>query len=102
MVCPERALGGALQGKFRHLHAGLMQNARRRLVAMEERWTIRSIREAVAKGRLREPFSPPAVNKALCITYAGMFLPKHRVGNPGDNTEHFRQVSHRPALYRLR
>jgi len=78
-----------------------MQNARRILVAMKEGRTIRSIREAVEKRRLREPFSPSEVNKALGITCAGTFLPKHRVGNPGGNTERFRRVSERPALYRL-
>ena len=69
---------------------------------MNERWTIRSIREAVAKGRLPEPFRPSAVNHSLGIGYAGTFLPKHRVGNPGGYTELFIQVSHRPALYRFR
>ncbi len=68
---------------------------------MKEGRTIRSIREAVADGRLREPFSPSEVNEAIGITYAGTFLPKHRVRNPGSNTEHFRRVSERPALYRL-
>ena len=69
---------------------------------MKEKWTIRSIRKAVAEGRLPETFGPTAVNAHLDISYAGTFLPKHRVGNPGKNTELFTQVSHRPALYRLR
>jgi hypothetical protein len=38
------------------------------------------------------------VGKVLGIDFAGVFLPKHRVGNPGNNTELFRQVSNRPAL----
>jgi hypothetical protein len=46
-------------------------------------------------------FGPSDVNKELGITYAGTFLPKHRVGNPGGNTELFLQVSYHPALYRL-
>ena len=69
---------------------------------MDERWTIRGIRSAVAGGQLREPFTPSEVNQVLGIAYAGTFLPKHRVGNPGGNTELFVQVSHRPAQYRLR
>jgi hypothetical protein len=69
---------------------------------MNEKWTIRSIREAVTKRLLSESFGPSDVNKALGIGYAGTFLPKHRVGNPGRNTELFIQISHRPALYRLR
>ncbi len=69
---------------------------------MREGRTIRAIREAIARGHLREPFGPSEVNRVLGINYAGVFLPKHRAGNPGDNTELFIQVSHRPALYRLR
>ena len=69
---------------------------------MQERWTIRHIRDAVAKGRLPPSFGPSAVNQCLGIGYAGTFLPKHRVGNPGSYTELFVQVNHRPALYRLR
>ena len=63
--------------------------------------TIRNIREAVRRGRLVEPFSPQDVNIALGITYGSTFLPKHRVGNPGGNTELFVQISSYPALYRL-
>ena len=64
--------------------------------------TIRRIRDAVSGGTLAEPFSPRQVNDALGIHWAGNFLPKHRVGNPGGETELFVQVSHRPALYRLK
>ena len=75
-------------------------------MTIKERETIRAIREAVAKGILAEPFNPASVNRALMITFAGTFLPKHRVGNPGwrgkVNTEHFVRVSQQPALYRLR
>jgi hypothetical protein len=69
---------------------------------MEEGRTIRNIRIAVSEGRLQQPFSPSDVNRLLGITYAGVFLPKHRVGNPGGFTELFLQVGHRPSLYRLR
>ena len=63
--------------------------------------TIRRIRDAVRNGNLEEPFSPKGVNDVLGIDYAGAFLPKHRVGNPGGYTELFVRVSSRPALYRL-
>jgi hypothetical protein len=69
---------------------------------MQERWTIQSIRNAVHRGMLEAVFSPSDVNRALNISYAGTFLPKHRIGNPGGYTELFVQVSHRPARYRLR
>jgi hypothetical protein len=63
--------------------------------------TIRDIKGAVSEGRLPPKFGPSDVNKELGITYAGIFLPKHRVGNPGSNTELFLEVSHYPALYCL-
>ena len=63
--------------------------------------TIRRIRDAVSHGLLEEPFSPRAVDEVLGIHWAGTFLPKHRIGNPGDYTELFVRVSRRPALYRL-
>lgn len=66
------------------------------------RYTIRIIHAAVSKGQLGKVFSPADVNRVLGITYAGTFLPKHRVGNPGGNTELFVQVSQRPARYRLK
>jgi hypothetical protein len=62
--------------------------------------TIRRIREAVAAGRLTEPFRADDVNRALGITFAGTFLPKHRTRNPGRNTELFIQVER--GLYRLK
>jgi hypothetical protein len=65
-----------------------------------ERDTIRRIREAVAAGRLGAIFTPGEVNDALGIDWAGTFLPKHRVGNPGGYTELFIQV--RRGVYRLR
>ena len=66
-----------------------------------ERKTIRRIRAAVRSGDLEEPFSPQQVNAVLGIGWAGTFLPKHRVGNPGGYTELFERFSGRPALYRL-
>ena len=62
---------------------------------------IQKILESVNNGNLKEPFSPQEVRKATDFPSAGNFLPKHRVGNPGGNTELFVQVSQRPALYRL-
>lgn len=67
---------------------------------MIEGETIRRIREAVAAGRLTEPFRGADVNRALNIDFAGVFLPKHRVRNPVRNTELFVQVSR--GLYRLK
>ena len=57
-----------------------------------ERDTIRRIREAVADGRLGRTFRAADVNIALNITFAGVFLPKHRVGNPGRFTELFVRI----------
>ena len=65
-----------------------------------ERDTICRIHEAVMGGSLPEPFRPVDVNKALKITFAGTFLPKHRVGNPGGNTELFVQIER--GLYQLK
>jgi len=65
-----------------------------------ERETIRKIRDAVRTGALSHEFTPANVNKALRIQWAGTFLPKHRVGNPGGYTELFVRV--RSGLYRLR
>jgi len=58
-----------------------------------ERDTIRRIKEAVRRRSLLQPFSPKAVNRALGIDYAEVFLPKHRIGNPGGQTEHFVRVA---------
>jgi hypothetical protein len=62
--------------------------------------TIRRIRDAVAASRIPKQFKPADVNAALCIDWAGTFLPKHRVGNPGKNSELFVQIS--KGLYRLK
>jgi hypothetical protein len=43
-------------------------------------------------GKLHAVFSPADVNAALGIHWAGTFLPKHRVGNPGGFTELFVRV----------
>lgn len=57
---------------------------------------------AVLKGRLKEPFRPNDVRQA-CPRFAhntyGVFLPKHRRGNPGNNSELFEQVGE--GLYKL-
>jgi len=69
----------------------------------DERTTMRKIRAAIRAGRLGEPFRAKDVNNAIGITYAGVFLPKHRLGNPGENgepnSEHFEQIAR--GLYRL-
>jgi hypothetical protein len=64
-----------------------------------DRDTIRRIRESVANGRIANTFRAVDVNRVLRIDFAGTFLPKHRVGNPGGNTELFVQISR--GLYRL-
>ena len=66
----------------------------------DERETIREIRRAVRDGRVPPQFRAADVNTALRIHWAGNFLPKHRVGNPGGETELFVQISR--GLYRLR
>ena len=54
------------------------------------------IYEAVRSGTLAEPFTGDMVRRA-CPGWAdhtyGVFLPKHRVGNPGRTTELFVQVA---------
>ena len=65
-----------------------------------ERETIRKIREAVRRGTLPCEFRPAEVNSALGIHWAGKFLPKHRVGNPGRYAELFFRVGR--GLYRLK
>jgi len=65
-----------------------------------ERVTITLIREALNNGKLPTNFRAADVNRALKIDWAGNFLPKHRVGNPGDESELFVQVSR--GLYRLK
>ena len=53
-----------------------------------ERDTMRRIRVAVAAGRLNgDDFTPGEVNRELGIHWTGAFLPKHRVGKPGGETE---------------
>ena len=58
-----------------------------------ERDTTRRLRGAVADGRLDKTFRAADVNLALNIGFAGTFLPKHCVGNPGNNTELFVKIS---------
>ena len=62
------------------------------MMGRREGETIREIRCAVSSGRLRQPFRAAAVNRALAVTFAGNFMPKHRIGNPAGNTELFRRV----------
>ncbi len=64
-----------------------------------ERKTIRKIRDAVRKGMLPKNFTPKQVNAALGIYWAGVFLPKHRVGNSDRNTELFVRIGR--GVYRL-
>ncbi len=72
----------------------------RRVAQGREGWTIQRIRKLVGDGTLKQPFRARHVNDALGITYAGTFLPKHCVGNPGGYTELFVRVS--AGVYRLR
>lgn len=65
-----------------------------------DRETIRKIRDAVRSGRLGTRFTPAEVNRVLNIDWAGTFLPKHRVGNPGGFTELFVRVDR--GVYRLK
>lgn len=65
-----------------------------------ERETIRGIRQAVKQGRLPRDFRPSNVNDILGIDWAGVFLPKHRAGNPGSQTELFVRISR--GLYGLK
>lgn len=65
-----------------------------------ERETITKIRQAVKSGSLPEEFTPLKVNEFLKIDWAGTFLPKHRVGNPGGYTELF--IRARRGWYRLK
>jgi len=65
-----------------------------------ERDTIRRIREAIRAGHISRVFTPNDLNLVLSIDWAGTFLPKHRVGNPGGNTELFVRIG--PGRYRLK
>jgi len=62
----------------------------------------RQIFAAVRAGKLAEPFTPDMVRRAcpgwVDHTY-GVFLPKHRVGNPSGTTALFIRVA--PGRYRL-
>lgn len=55
----------------------------------------RCIVEAVKRGKLKEPFTRDAFRKACPNFGEGTyraFLDKHRVGNPGKNSELFEKV----------
>ena len=61
-----------------------------------------TIFDAVRSGRLAEPFDAAMIRRASggpAHRSYEVFLPKHRVGNPGGYTELFIRVS--PGLYRL-
>jgi hypothetical protein len=60
---------------------------------LPERDTIRRIREAVTSGHLDKTFRAADVNAALKMEFAGVFLPKHRVGNPGGFSKLFVRLS---------
>ena len=66
---------------------------------MQEGSTSKLIRAAVQAGRLNQPFRAADVNRLLGIDWAGVFLPKHCVGN-GHTTELFVRVDR--GLYRLK
>ena len=66
----------------------------------DERDTIQRIRHGVRSGAIPQRFRAADVNRVLGIHWAGTFLPKHRLGNPGGTTELFVQIGR--GLYRLR
>ena len=65
-----------------------------------ERRTISEIREAVRTRKIPLQFKAAQVNACLGINYVGTFLPKHRVGNPGNYTELFIRIEE--GLYQLK
>jgi hypothetical protein len=68
--------------------------------AVDDRETIRCIKEEVAAGKIPGTFKPADVNKALKIDWAGVFLSKHREGNPGGEAQLFVRVNR--GTYQLR
>lgn len=64
-----------------------------------ERRTIAAIRHAVRSGALMQPFRRADVSLAIGWSLPPAFLPKHRVGNPGRETELFEQIDR--GSYRL-
>ncbi len=70
---------------------------------MGERKTISLIRGAVKSGKLKEPFGAKDTHNvcpSIPLSTCHVFLPKHRVGNPGDNTELFLQIDR--GVYKLK
>jgi hypothetical protein len=65
------------------------------------RKTFRKFWQAVQSKRLTEPFRVGEAKMATGISWAGNFLAKHRVGNPGDETELFVRVGTVPVRYRI-
>jgi hypothetical protein len=82
------------RGPGLHVDAGVT------LVAMSR--FVEAVRRALARGDLAECFRPDDVRQA-CPGWAdhtyGVFLPKHRRGNPGGYTEYF--VQHPDGSYSL-
>lgn len=61
---------------------------------------VGALAEAVEFGHILLGVVQGHFDDVLKIHWAGTFLPKHRVGNPGGNTELFVQVER--GLYRLK
>lgn len=64
-----------------------------------ERETMQLIRQAIRKGRLKEPMRAADLNRALGITWGGNFLAKHCVGT-GSSSARFVRISR--GHYRLK
>lgn len=60
-----------------------------------------SIKKCIPNSHLKEPFRVSDVNKCCngLLKRSPSFLSKHRVGNPGGNTEYFVRVG--IGLYKL-
>ncbi len=93
-VTCEAVLGALVDSGFLH-RTNKGTYVRRR----NEGETIQRIRRAVRSGKLIQPFKAAAVNRALGVTFAWTFLPKHRIGSPGCDTELFLRVGR--GEYRL-
>jgi len=65
------------------------------------RKTFRRFVEPVETGRLVEPFLIAHARIETGIPWAGNFLAKHRVGNPGGQTELFERVETKPVRYSI-
>jgi hypothetical protein len=65
------------------------------------RKTFRRFVEAVATGRLVEPFLIVHARIETGIPWAGNFLAKHRVGNPSGQTELFERLETTRVRYSI-